>query len=148
MALGFAGLLLAAGYTAVALRLPMGSAEMPGAGLFPLIAGPALALAALAMLRDGMAARASVPLELPTGEARRRILLVLGALTLHLLAMPWLGHLLSAFAMSTVLVRLLRGGWMGAALWGLALAAGAQVFFVRLLQVPLPRGEIAHWLGS
>ncbi len=152
-AIGLFGLLLAAGYVAVGRSLPLGSAEMPGPALFPLLVGPLLGLAALGLLLERRRRRGDgggALLDLPAGEEARRAVLVLLALALHLLAMPWIGHLLSAALVSTALIRLLRGGgWLAAAAWGVALAVMAQLFFVRLLQVPMPRGEVglASWLG-
>ncbi|WP_188901933.1 tripartite tricarboxylate transporter TctB family protein [Caldovatus sediminis] len=147
-AIGLLGLLLAAGYTAAGLGLPLGSADMPGPGLFPLVVGPLLALVALGLLREGWAMRDDgTPLDLPAGEEARRVVLVLAALTLHFVAMPWIGHLISASLLATAVIRLLRGGWAASAVAGVALAVAAQFLFVRLLQVPLPRGELGYWLG-
>lgn len=148
-AIGLLGLLLAAAYIVVGLELPLGSADLPGPGLFPLVVGPLLALVALALLREGWAMQDDgTRLDLPAGEEARRVVLVLVALTLHFVAIPWIGHLISAALLSTAVIRLLRGGgWAAAAVAGVALAAAAEFLFVRLLQVPLPRGELGYWLG-
>lgn len=145
--LGAAGLALAGVCTVLALGLPLGEREMPGAAVFPLLVGAVLGAISLGVLVEAWRMRDPPRLELPGRADARRIATVLGALLAYVVALPWLGHFLSATLLTALVVRLLRGGpWWQAALIGIAVGAATQIVFVRIFQVPLPRGDLFYGL--
>ncbi|MBV1798460.1 tripartite tricarboxylate transporter TctB family protein [Siccirubricoccus sp. G192] len=146
--LGMIGLAFTAGYLALALQLPMGEREMPGAAAFPLLVGLILGALSLGLVVEAWRMRGSPPLDLPSRADARRMLAVLAALLFYILLVPWLGQMLTATLLTTLVARLLRGGsWWPALLAGVAVGLGSQWLFVGLFQVPLPRGELLPALG-
>ena len=141
LATGAIGVALAAGYLALARRLPMGEMDQPGAGVFPVIVGILVLLASLAVLWEGWRMPADATVEMPAGADAGRVACLLGLIVGYVVLLPWLGQLVGSFLFCLLLVRLLSGqGWVRAAIPAAAIAAAAYLVFVRLLQVQMPRG--------
>jgi hypothetical protein len=134
-------LLVAAGvYLTVALRLPFGAAERPGAGFYPVIVGVFAIVVALAATANAYrSAPGTAPIELDA-PSRRRVVISVVALVAFCLALPWIGYPAAAFGFVTVILRYLGGRWTTALLTGALSSAGSYVLFAVLLDVPLPRG--------
>src|SRR5258705_13331221 len=112
-------LLAAAGvYLALALRLPFGAVERPGAGFYPvMVAVFAIVVAAGATVS---AFRNAPPAEtaavgLDTASRRRGVISVV-ALWVFCLGLPWVGYPAAAFAFVAVVLRYLGSGWRAARL--------------------------------
>ena len=130
---------------ALSLQLPMGSARMPGTGLFPLVLGLALmALAAGQGLREYLA-RPKGPAVPAPGEssARRRVAQFMAAVVAATALLQPLGYVASSFLLMLALLAV-----FGMRRWGLAAAiaagsaAASWVIFVRWLNIPMPAGWI------
>jgi len=136
-------LLAAAGvYLALALRLPFGTVERPGAGFYPvMVAVFAIVVAAGATVS---AFRNAPPAETDAvgldTASRRRVVISVVALVAFCLGLPWVGYPAAAFAFVAVVLRYLGSGWTAAVLAGALSAAGSYGLFAVLLDVPLPSG--------
>lgn len=128
---------------ALSLQLPMGTARMPGTGLFPLALGVGLmALAAIEGLRE-YRARPKAPAVPAPGEAgaRRRVAQFMAAVVAATVLLQPLGYVASSFLLMVMLLAV-----FGIRRWGLvaAIAAGSAaaswVIFVRWLHIPMPPG--------
>ena len=130
---------------ALSLRLPMGSARMPGTGLFPLVLGLALmALAASQGLREYLARPRGPSVPAPgESSARRRVAQFLAAVIAATALLQPLGYVASSFLLMLALLAV-----FGLRRWGMAaaIAAGSAavswVIFVRWLNIPMPPGWI------
>ena len=130
---------------ALSLQLPMGTARMPGTGLFPLALGLALmGLAAGQWLRE-YRARPKAPAAPAPGEAgaRRRVAQFMAAVVAATALLQPLGYVASGFLLMLMLLAV-----FGLRRWGVvaAIAAGSAaaswVIFVRWLNIPMPSGWI------
>ena len=136
-------LLAAAGvYLALALRLPFGAVERPGAGFYPvMVAVFAIVVATGATVS---AFRNAPPAETDAvgldAASRRRVVISVVALVAFCLGLPWIGYPAAAFAFVAVVLRYLGSGWTAALLAGALSAAGSYGLFAVLLDVPLPSG--------
>jgi putative tricarboxylic transport membrane protein len=134
-------LLLAAGvYLTLALQLPFGAAERPGAGFYPVfVAVFAIVVALVATSSAFREAPRTAAVELEAAP-RRRVGLSLVALVAFCLVLPWVGYPAAAWAFVTVVLRCLGSRWTTALLIGVLSAAGSFGLFAVILDVPLPRG--------
>jgi hypothetical protein len=137
-------LLVAAGvYLTLALRLPFGAAERPGAGFYPVIVAVfalVVALAATASAFRGVPGADGAAAAKLDAASRRRVVISVVALVAFCLVLPWVGYPLSAFAFVAVVLRYLGARWPTALLTGALSAAASYGLFATLLDVPLPRG--------
>lgn len=136
---GGLGLLLSAGYLAMAIQLPLGEMDAPGAGLFPVLVGAIVCFASLTTVWEGWKTLATDDIELPIGQDRTRLCKLILLLTLYFIAMPWLGYSLSSWAFALLLIRLLSTlSWWRCGAYS-ALMTGVIYFcFIYLLKVPMP----------
>ena len=137
-------LLVAAGvYLTLALRLPFGAAERPGAGFYPVIVAVfalVVALAATASaFRSAPGAEGAAAAKLDA-TSRRRVVISVVALAAFCLVLPWVGYPASAFAFVAVVLRYLGARWPAALVTGALSSAASYGLFATLLDVPLPRG--------
>lgn len=127
-------------YLVQATRLPLGSAEQPGAGLFPLLVGAFLLAASAAHLLQDLRRSPGTPL-LPSAETGRRVMGVVAALGAFCLLLPWLGYGVTALGLLLAVLRL-----FGLARWGMTAAVAlvatvaSYYLFAVVLGVPLPAG--------
>jgi hypothetical protein len=131
------GVAVAIGATRLGVMGPGG----PGSGLFPLLAGLALALAGLVqmLLRDTAGVQRAFFAE---SGAAPRVLAVIATLAAMIALAPRLGVLLPGAVGLAVLVHLLapRARWWTGSAVGVVSAALCWLVFVRALGTPLPRG--------
>ena len=141
---GGLGLLLSAGYLAMATQLPLGEMDAPGAGLFPVLVGAIMCFASLATVWEGWKTMHSDGIELPVGEDLSRLFKLIVLLALYFTAMPWLGYSLSSWAFALLLMRLLSTlSWWRCGAYA-ALMTGVIYFcFIYLLKVPMPSFAIS-----
>lgn len=130
-------------YVVQATRLPLGSLEQPGPGLFPvavgtllLAAGGAFLWQALGPAREGVGA--------PDARGTARVIGVAGTLVAFCLALPWLGYGGAAFGLLVALLHLFGlARWSVVAAVALLTTAASYYLFAFLLGVPLPGGFLA-----
>jgi putative tricarboxylic transport membrane protein len=141
LAIGAVGLALSAGYLGMAVRLPFGELARPGASLFPIVVGVILALASLSTLWEGWRTPSAEQVEFPAGRDLLRLLVLVGALFAYIVALPWLGQIVASSLFLILLMRALSDvGWPRATAYALIISGALYVVFVRLLDVPMPRG--------
>lgn len=129
------------------LRLESWGFDGPGAGFFPqLVAGVCVALALLVLVSPGQAGQtedgddAAVA---ATAESRRTFAIYAAALVLLAVGAAFAGFVVTAVAVSIVIVRFAeRQSWTAALGYGVACAAVGLVCFGWLLRVDLPEGPI------
>lgn len=141
LAVGGAGLLLSAGCLGASARLPFGELARPGAGVFPLLVGVLLVIGSLSTLWEGLRTAPVEQVELPAGRDRLRLLVLLAALFVYIIALPWLGQLVASALFLILLMRVLSDvAWPRVIVYSLIISATLYAVFVRLLNVPMPRG--------
>jgi putative tricarboxylic transport membrane protein len=127
----FAGVVLVIGlvYCGLALGFPRGTLAQPGPGIYTLLVGALLVIAA------------DVPIEWATSDGRVRIAGILVAAFGYLLVVGPVGHLMAAFLACAVVMRT-QGEvrWIRVGLWSVGLAVASYYGFVVLLGVHLPSG--------
>lgn len=138
---GGAGLVIAAAYLGLSVRLPFGQLDRPGAAVFPVVVGCIFAVASLATIWEGWRMERSNPIDLPAGADRWRLLGLIGLLFGFFLVLPWLGQIVSGAIFSLLLMRLLSNlGWVRIAVYAVVLSVAVDLVFANLLRVPLPHG--------
>lgn len=141
LAIGGAGLLLGVSYFGLAVELPFGALDEPGAAVFPVVVGALMVAVSLAAIWEGWRMPAADAVEFPLGQDLRRLLGLVGMLLVYFAALPWLGQLLGSVLFAAVLIRLLSGrGWLRCIVFAAALAIVLYVVFVVALKVSMPRG--------
>ena len=144
VATGAAGLVLGVAYTGLALEMPMGSIEQPGAAIFPIIVGVILMIGSLAAIFEGRNMARDDTIELPAGTDRARVLCLVGLMLGYFLTLPWLGQLLGSVFFSILLMRILSSlHWARLLIYALAMSLSIYLLFVYILKVPMPAGILA-----
>ncbi len=145
LTIGCVGSLVATGYLAMALDLPFGRLDQPGAALFPMVAAATLIVASLIAILEGWQLDPELRIDLPQSADRNRLLCLVGLLFGYFVALPLLGQLISSAIFCLLLMRVLSGlSWPRVAIYSLAMSAVLYVAFVTLLKVPLPRGLLFY----
>ena len=139
--IGAVGLLFSAGYLGMSIQLPLGGIARPGAGVFPIVVGVLLAFTSLAAMWEGWCTSSEEHVELPAGRDGKRLMVLIGALLLYILALPWLGQIVSSSLFLILLMRVLTDvGWSRIIAYALAISLSLYGVFVLVLNVPMPRG--------
>ncbi len=124
-----------------AFRDEMLAGAVVGDDTFPRVVGAALFLLGLHAIFFARWPERRV--ELPTGAARRQLLLGAGALVAYCLVTPYLGYTLSTLGVSTGLYRAMGGyRWPVALLIGVVTTGTLHLLFRVWLVEPLPTGWI------
>ena len=129
------------------LRLDSWGFDGPGAGFFPqLVSGLCVALALLVLVSPGKAGSTEDGDDAPvveTPEVRRTFAIYVAALLLLAVGAAFAGFVLTAIAVSLLIVRFAeRRSWTAALGYGVTCAAVGLVCFGWLLRVDLPEGPI------
>ncbi len=133
-------LVSAAVYLTLALRLPFGAAERPGAGFYPVIVAVFAIVVALAATASAFRSAPGAAVVELDAASRRRVVITVLALVAFCLVLPWVGYPAAAFAFVAVVLRSLGARGTTALLTGALSSAGSYGLFAILLDVPLPRG--------
>jgi putative tricarboxylic transport membrane protein len=136
-------LVLAAAYLADGLRLPLGSADRPGAGVYPLLVGILLFCLSLFLLIGSLKRKATLEEAepFPRGPDLKRVVAVGVSLALFVVLLKPLGYLLCSALLMAATLRLLElTDWKRIVLISGISAALSHYLFSRLLGVPLPLG--------
>jgi hypothetical protein len=135
-------LLLGFGICAVSIQLGLFGSYGPGSGLFPLIAGAAIAGGGVLMLAQRGGELAEEPF-FPAGASPRRVVVALAIMAAMIAALPSIGFNAVGIVGMPLLLRTIGSpSWLFAGLFGLASTASVYLVFDRLLGMPLPRGPI------
>ena len=144
IAMGAVSLVLGVAYTGLALEMPLGSVQQPGAAVFPIIVGVILMIGSLAAIFEGRSMARDDTVELPAGADRIRVLYLVGLMLGYFVALPWLGQLLSSVFFSILLMRILSTlHWARLLIYALAMSLSVYLLFVYFLKVPMPAGILA-----
>jgi putative tricarboxylic transport membrane protein len=142
----FCFLALGGAYLLGSLRLPRGTFEIPGSGLFPLLVAVFIVILSCILLvksRNTSGAQLDATESFPMGADLRRVVTVALALFLYAVFLKFLGYLVCTTGLMATVLRLL-----GLRSWGkvavVAILTGVLSYglFVFILDVPLPRGEV------
>ncbi len=140
---------LGTGWILHGLQYPMGSTELPGPGLLPLISGGILILLSTQLLISALPAvgimgkrEAVVAIE---GEKHEYggPLLLLAAAVVYLFTLEWTGYTVNTFLLVLLGIRVMGGrGWAVPLLVAAGTAIITYLLFAVLLNVPLPQGQL------
>lgn len=143
LSIGTGGLLLSAGYLGMAFQLPLGDMARPGAGIFPILVGGLMVFASLSTIWEGWRTGTGEQLELPSGQDRSRLLVLVGAMSVYVVGLPWLGQIVASTLFLISLMRVMSDvSWLRVITYSLVISITIYVVFVRLLNVPMPRGIV------
>lgn len=143
LAIGGVALFVAAGYLGLTMRLPFGRLDQPGAAMFPVGVGLLVALTSLMVIVEGWRMPREEQVDIPDRPGLARIAGLLGALLGYLLLLPWLGQFIAGALFCAALLRLLSNtAWPRVVAFSCLLSLSLYVVFVKLLQVPMPRGML------
>jgi putative tricarboxylic transport membrane protein len=134
----FAGLVYAA-----AVRMGIGSFQVPGPGLLPLMAAGAVGLLALLLLVRGTLKKEKGGRigELWTGTTWKKVVLVSASLLIYALVLNRLGFLIATFGLMAILFGVLgRLQWWIRVIVALVTVLAAYLIFHVWLEVQLPKG--------
>jgi putative tricarboxylic transport membrane protein len=134
------------GFVAGGLRCGLGQLTSPGAGFFPLLTGSVMSLLSAALLVKSILQRDRTGQEesfwLRPGSSRK-VLAALACLVFYLLALDFLGYIVTTFVFILSLFRWINGKrWTTSLLAALILSAGSYLLFKTGLGVSLPMGVI------
>ena len=126
------------------LHLPMGSADRPGAGVYPFLVAIfliALSLRLLIPSLKGKEAQEEREEPFPQGKDLQRVVFLGLALTLFAILLRPLGYGIGSAVLMGATLRLLgMPSWKKIILISIVSAAISYYLFVYVLDVPLPRG--------
>ena len=123
---------------AVAPRYTIMTAEGPGGGLVPMLAGLVVACCGMLLL---LRPHESSPVEWPSRVGWMRIAAIVGGLVAITLLMPRLGFVLTVFPIVAVLIQVVeRKSWWSALLISAIATLAIYFLFTRVLASALPRG--------
>lgn len=142
LVIGGTGVILAAGYLGLSLELPLGGLSNPGAAIFPLMAGTLFLIASIATVWEGLRMQPDETSEFPVGADLIRLALLVSAILLYLLTLPWLGQLICSILFCTFVMRILSANISlpGALVRSTILMLPVYYLFIHFFRVPMPRG--------
>jgi putative tricarboxylic transport membrane protein len=153
LASSVASLIVAAVFCAGAVHYGLTRRGVPGPGFLPFFAGLGLVLLALiqliSRLWDGdREERKDQPLSFfPERGSWKRLAMVMGSLVFYVLALEYLGFLVTTFLFVSVLLAIEPKGWAGVVGTSILATGGSYLIFQLLLKVQLPRGVFRLWGG-
>lgn len=131
---------IGAAIAVLSVFLGLGSFANPGAGLMPFIAGLLIAILGGLDLIATYRSKKRSPVEIPQGEAVRKIVVATAALVVYSLLMPTLGFSLTTMALMLVLFRYTEAiSWKTSLLTAFCVTAVAYLLFTQL-GTELPQG--------
>ena len=134
-------IILSTFYLVGAIGYPMGTAEQPGPGRYPLLVGILLIIASVGNLVNTLLKPVTGRLELPGGKDLARVVAVTAGTIAYVVLLPYAGHLLASFVMVFVALQTMGlSSWPMKVGFTIAMALGSYYLFDIILMVPLPRG--------
>jgi hypothetical protein len=140
---GLFWLVFAGVVSAAAVRMGIGSFQVPGPGLLPLLAAGAVGVLAILLLVRGTLKKEKGGRigELWTGTTWKKVVLVSASLLIYALVLTHLGFLIATFGLMALLFGVLgRSQWWIRAIAALATVLVAYAVFHLWLDVQLPKG--------
>jgi hypothetical protein len=138
--------LASGGYLVGAMKLPLGTAARPGAGLYPSVLGIFLVILSLALVVLSLRAQINPkeePEDFPRGKHLHRVIGLTFVLGCFAILLKWLGFILCSSIILAATLKIFGLKSWAKALMISFLAAGCFYFlFSRLLEVPLPLGTL------
>lgn len=137
------GLLIALVYTNEAYRIGIGNLRRTESGMFPFAVGVIFMVVCVWTAAEALVADyGDDAVVAPRG--RRGFVAAFGLLVVALaLVMSDLGQYIAASLFASLSIRLLSGrSWIQSILWGIAIAVVLSYFFIELLGVMLPEGNV------
>lgn len=141
-----ASLLVGIGYLIAGWEQSLGSLEMPGDGVFPLLVGSVFTLLSLIAVlhkprpEEGLDHDARV---FPRGEDLQRLVWIILCLVLFAALFRFLGFHVCTLALMIVTMRILGPwGWLKIIVVSLIVVSLSYFLFQYLLEVPLPQGSL------
>jgi putative tricarboxylic transport membrane protein len=129
-----------------ALELEVGTPTNPGSGFMIFGAAVALGLLALRQFVTSCAVRARATDSVAERIRWGRIVAVISAMVLYILALQSLGYLLCTFLLLSFLFQTLeRGHWVARTVGAASTSFVTYVIFAKMLQLNLPRGLITFY---
>ncbi len=116
-----------------------------GPDLFPIIIVSGLALCGVILIVRGFASRSSVPLIQLDDWADDRstvinVILLIGAMVFYILCSEWLGFVITAMLILTILMIRLGSGFLTSMITAVIVTLVIHSLFAKILLVPLPWG--------
>lgn len=127
------------------LKLPLGSAARPGAGVYPFLVGVLLLVLSLFLLVQSVRGKGTrdEAEPFPRGPDLERVVAVSLSVVLFVMLLAPLGYALSSALLMAATCRLLgQDNWKTIVLVSVACAVLSYFLFARLLGVPLPKGVL------
>ncbi len=129
-----------------AIELEVGAPSNPGSGFMMFGAAVALGLLALRQFVGSLTARARAAESVTEGIRWGRVLAVILAIVLYILALRPVGYLVSTFLLLSFLFQVLeRGHWVARTIGAASTSFVTYVIFTKMLQLNLPRGLITFY---
>lgn len=128
---------------AYAIQLGLYDAFGPGSGLFPLLAGLAMASAGVGLLLAKSQRIAQGTRFWNEPGASMRVSALIALLVAFLFVLPWLGFVLSGLMATPLMMQTVeRTSWLFAIGIGWAATVAIYILFVPVLHTQLPRGPL------
>ena len=129
-------------YTVVAWNFPRGTWAQPGPGLYSVLVGLLIMVAALGTMLTSVATlrgSSDTAIAWPAGDGRVRIFGAIGGAAAYIVLLPVAGHIIAAFLACT-LIMWTQGdrNWPRLLFWSAVLALVTYFGFVRALGVVFP----------
>lgn len=145
---GYVGLILSLPYVYYAwTELGFGRWRSPGAAIFPIAVAVIVAISSILVLLERQESSEELhgaTFTLPQGENLRKLAFVLGSFAIYFVAMEYAGHQTASAIFLIVAMSLIAEELtVKIAIYGVVIALAFQLFFVRFLQVQMPKGLIS-----
>ncbi|MFI8595561.1 tripartite tricarboxylate transporter TctB family protein [Microbacterium sp. NPDC078428] len=140
--IGALSLLVGSAYTWQAFLMPQGTANQPGAGLWPSVVGVAwIVISIIVIIEAAVSTQVGGDVDLPTGRQRRDVIGFYVMTALFAVAIPILGIYLASAAYTIGLIKLTSSlSWWRSTLSGAIIGVAIPALFIVVLQIPLPLG--------
>lgn len=131
--------------------LSVGSLDMPGPGVFPIIVGAIFLLASILMMFQARHIDPAEQIDIPVGANRSRVLKLAVIFLAYCLALPFSGFITGTFVFVGLAIKLMASmSWLRAALLAVIISILIYLVFGYALHVPLPRDwffNYREWLS-
>jgi hypothetical protein len=140
---GIIGGILSIAYFAIALNYPVGSLPKPGSGIFPLFIGILLFGSSIGIFLEAKSKSSSTKIEWPNAEGRRRIITIVVAALIYVVALPYIGYLIVSTGLTVVVLHVMgMRSWPRKIAVALTIGIASLWLFYVILAVQLPQGII------
>jgi putative tricarboxylic transport membrane protein len=139
-------LLVGMGFIWGGLKMGIGPLDSPGPGFFPTMIGGVFSLLSLALFITASWSENQLPIKVSFWKEEKswiKVFLSLFSLVFYLIALNYLGYILTTFLFILYLLKIVgKRGWGGSLLIAFIVSLGSFAVFKTALGVLLPRGLI------